>query len=86
MYAIRSYYARWLAGPQRWYRRCAVITEVAMLDVVPGREAEFERAFGDAQRIIAMMPGYLGHELKRCIENSSRYLLLVRWRRLEDHT
>lgn len=63
-----------------------MILEAARLDVKPGQEADFEAAFGNAQAIIASMPGYVGHELKRCIEQPSRYLLLVRWRRLEDHT
>jgi heme-degrading monooxygenase HmoA len=62
------------------------ILEVAPLDVIPGREAEFEAAFARAQTLIAAMPGYLGHELQRCVERPSRYLLLVRWRTLEDHT
>jgi len=29
---------------------------------------------------------YLSHELRRCIETRDRYLLLVRWEKLEDHT
>lgn len=62
------------------------ILEVALLDVRPGAEAEFETAFGKAQTIIASMPGYLGHSVSRCIEKPSRYILLVRWRRIEDHT
>lgn len=63
-----------------------MILEVATLDVRPGQEARFEAAFAEAQGIIASMPGYLGHELQRCIENPSRYLLLVHWRALADHT
>jgi len=63
-----------------------MILEVATLDVRPDREAEFEKAFARAQSIIASMKGYLSHELRRCIENESRYLLLVQWETLEDHT
>jgi heme-degrading monooxygenase HmoA len=63
-----------------------VILEVATLDVRPGQKSRFETAFDEAQRIIATMPGYLGHDLRRCIEKPNRYLLLVRWERLEDHT
>ena len=63
-----------------------MILEVAILDVIAGREAEFEAAFANAQRIISSMKGYRGHELKRCVENSSRYILLVNWETLEDHT
>jgi heme-degrading monooxygenase HmoA len=63
-----------------------VILEVAVLDVKPDHESEFEAAFKNAQRIIASMPGYISHDLQKCIENKSRYILLVNWRKLEDHT
>lgn len=62
------------------------VLEVAILDVKPGQEAAFENSFAEAQSIIASMPGYLSHELQRCMEKNSRYILLVRWRCLEDHT
>lgn len=63
-----------------------MILEVATLDVIPGQEAAFEAAFDEAQKIIASMPGYIAHALKRCIESPHRYLLLVEWETLEDHT
>jgi heme-degrading monooxygenase HmoA len=63
-----------------------MILEVAVLDVRPGSEPTFEAAFREAQPLIASIPGYLGLELQRCLERESRYVLLVRWRRLEDHT
>jgi heme-degrading monooxygenase HmoA len=63
-----------------------MILEQAVLDVKPGMEKDFEAAFAKAERIIAASPGYLSHELQRGIERPSRYLLLVRWRTLEDHT
>ena len=62
------------------------VLEVAILNVVPGQEAAFELAFAEAKSIIASMPGFLGHELQRCIETPNQYVLLVRWRNLEDHT
>ena len=62
------------------------ITEQALLDVKPGREEEFELAFGEAKAIIALAPGFRSLELQRCVETPSRYLLLVSWERLEDHT
>lgn len=63
-----------------------MILEVALLDVVPGRTAEFEEAFRTASSIISSMPGYISHELQRCLERPDRYVLLVRWETLEDHT
>ncbi|GAB4381006.1 MAG: antibiotic biosynthesis monooxygenase [Elainellaceae cyanobacterium] len=63
-----------------------MILEVAILDVKPGLAAEFEAAFQTASAIIASMPGYLSHDLQRCLETENRYILLVHWQRLEDHT
>ena len=62
-----------------------MILELAHLNVRRGMEQEFEAAFREAQKIIASMPGYLSHEVMRCLEKSSDYLLLVRWETLEDH-
>lgn len=62
------------------------ILEVAVLDVRTGEADAFERAFAEAQRIIASMPGYQRHELRCCIEKTDRYLLLVWWDTLEAHT
>ena len=63
-----------------------MILEVAILDVIAGRETQFETAFSDAQSIISSMKGYLSHELRRCLETRNRYILLVHWETLEDHT
>lgn len=62
------------------------ILEVAILDIKKGREAEFEAAFRKAQDIISGMNGCVSHQLQKCLENSSRYILLVNWRTIEDHT
>ena len=63
-----------------------MILESAVLNVRPGREADFEAAFGEAKGIISSMPGFVALELQRCVEARSRYLLLVRWTTLEHHT
>lgn len=63
-----------------------MVLEVAILDVISGQEAAFEAAFEKARGIIAGMPGHRSHQLQRCLENPSRYILLVNWERLEDHT
>jgi heme-degrading monooxygenase HmoA len=63
-----------------------MILELAILQIIPGREAAFEAAFSQAAPIIAGMPGYLSHLLQRCLENPAQYALLVNWQTLEDHT
>jgi heme-degrading monooxygenase HmoA len=63
-----------------------MVLEIAVLDVIPGREADFEKDFTTAEPIISSMKGHVSHQLKRCIETPSRYILLVDWERIEDHT
>lgn len=57
-----------------------------MLKVHAGQESALEAAMAKAAPVIAGSPGYLGHELQRCMETPGRYLLLVRWKTLEAHT
>lgn len=63
-----------------------MILEVAVLDVKPNQEAAFERDFVEASTYISSIAGYISHELQRCVEKKSRYILLVRWETLEAHT
>ncbi len=63
-----------------------VTLEHAALDVIPGQEDAFQEAFEQARAIIASMPGFRSLRLLRCVERPSRFLLLVEWERLEDHT
>jgi heme-degrading monooxygenase HmoA len=63
-----------------------MILEMAILNIKPGQEREFEAAFSKAQVIIASMTGYVSHQLQSCIEQPGRYLLLVNWATLQDHT
>jgi heme-degrading monooxygenase HmoA len=62
-----------------------MILEVAILDVIPDKTAEFEASFKKAQEIISSVNGWLGHQLQQCVEVPNRYLLLVRWQQLDDH-
>jgi len=55
-----------------------MILEAAMLNVKESLESEFEASFTKASSIISSMPGYISHELHRCIEIKGKYLLLVR--------
>ncbi len=63
-----------------------MILEVATLDVRTGLAHEFEASFLKAEPIISGMKGYISHELQRCVEMPNRYILLVHWETLEDHT
>lgn len=63
-----------------------MILEHAVLDVIPGEEDAFEEAFPRAKSIISAAAGFQSLRLGRCVEQASRYLLLVEWGDLEDHT
>jgi heme-degrading monooxygenase HmoA len=63
-----------------------MILEAAVLNVIPGQGPDFESAFSEAKAIIASMPGFMSLQLHKGIEEPDRYLLLVQWKRLEDHT
>jgi heme-degrading monooxygenase HmoA len=63
-----------------------VILEAAILNIKLGQEAAFEGAFMEAKVIVASAPGFVSLELQHCVEEKSRYLLLVNWEKLEDHT
>jgi heme-degrading monooxygenase HmoA len=63
-----------------------VITEHAVLEVIPGQEQAFVDAMGTAKALIAASPGFVSLRVERCIERPSCFLLLVEWETLEDHT
>jgi len=64
-----------------------MILEIADIRVLPGTGAEFEQA---AQRglttVFPKAQGFLGHEIRHSIESPDRYVLLLQWEKLEDHT
>ena len=62
-----------------------MILEVAILNIKKGQSSEFESNFKRAENIISSMKGYISHQLKKCIEQEFKYILLVNWETLEDH-
>jgi len=63
-----------------------MILETAILDVRDGQTADFEKAFAEARPLVAQTPGFERLELRRCLEASNRYLLLIWWDSVESHT
>lgn len=58
-----------------------MILESAILYVKPELQELFEKDFQ-----INSITGYIKHSLSKCIEQLDKYLLLVEWETLEDHT
>jgi heme-degrading monooxygenase HmoA len=65
--------------------RSSVILEIAVLNIRPNEEAAFEAAIKRARPLIAAAPGFRTIEVHRCVEVPNRYLLLVRWEKIDDH-
>lgn len=63
-----------------------MILETAILYIKQGEQELFEHDFKIAERYISSIKGYSGHSLRKCIEHENKYLLLVDWEKLEDHT
>jgi heme-degrading monooxygenase HmoA len=63
-----------------------MILELATVDIKPGTNEGFEIALHKAQHVINQSNGYIDHEFHKCIEQENRYIFLIRWQTLEDHT
>ena len=64
-----------------------MILEVADIRIQAGQQAEFDIAIQHGISTVASKsPGFLGYEVQKCVETPERYLLLIRWATLENHT
>ncbi|HOL36535.1 MAG TPA: antibiotic biosynthesis monooxygenase [Rubrivivax sp.] len=64
-----------------------MILEVADLRIAPGQQAEFEAAMRRGlETVIARARGMKGWKVNRGVESAERYLLMVFWDTLDDHT
>ena len=62
-----------------------MILEHALLQIRAGHEASFEIAMRGAVPLISATPGFLGLEVRPCLERPNLYLLVVKWESIEDH-
>ena len=62
-----------------------MILEVAILYIKKGQSAAYEKNFEKAAPIISSMKGYISHQLKKCLEQEDKYILLVNWETVEAH-
>lgn len=64
-----------------------MILELADIRIQPGKEAEFDQAIQRGlEQTISKARGYLGHKVQKGVESPQRYLLMVYWATLENHT
>jgi heme-degrading monooxygenase HmoA len=64
-----------------------MILEVADITIPKGRNAEFDDAIvRGITTVISQAEGFRGWKVNRGIESTERYLLMIFWDTLEDHT
>jgi heme-degrading monooxygenase HmoA len=63
-----------------------VITEIALFDLQPGKENEFEAGVKAAMPLFRRAKGLKEFRVHRSIEKPSRYRLIIKWETFENHT
>jgi heme-degrading monooxygenase HmoA len=64
-----------------------MILEVADIRITPGRQAEFDAAIQRGlATVIGRAEGFRGFKINKGVESPERYLLMIFWDTLEDHT
>ena len=64
-----------------------MILEIADIRIPPGRNADFEAAIQRGiATVVSRCTGYRAHQVHKGIESKERYVLLIWWDRLENHT
>lgn len=63
-----------------------MILELVTLDIKAESNAEFEANLAKAMKVISQSNGFISIDVRHCIEEVNRYVLLIHWQTLEDHT
>ena len=65
-----------------------MILEIADFRITPGKQAEFNAAIkrGVETVIAVKAKGFAGYKVNHSIETPERYILMIYWQTLENHT
>jgi heme-degrading monooxygenase HmoA len=64
-----------------------MILELADIRIQAGRQAEFDEAIvRGVNTVISQARGFRGYKVNKGLESPERYLLMIFWQTLEDHT
>jgi heme-degrading monooxygenase HmoA len=64
-----------------------MILEIADIRIPPGKQAEFDAAIiRGLTTVISTSKGFRGYKVNKCIETPERYVLMIYWETLENHT
>ncbi len=64
-----------------------MILELADIQIQSGKQQEFDAAIlHGVQTVISQAKGFRGYQIHKGIESPARYLLMIFWETLENHT
>jgi heme-degrading monooxygenase HmoA len=64
-----------------------VVLEIALIPIASERSKEFEAVVAASLvDLFPLSPGFIRGELRKGVEQSDTYALLLEWRAIEDHT
>lgn len=64
-----------------------MILELVDIRIQAGKQQEFDGAISRGlQQVISKARGYKGHQISKGIESPERYVLMIYWETLENHT
>ena len=64
-----------------------MILEIADIRIPPGKQAEFDAAIQrGVETVISQARGFRGYKVNKGVESPERYILMIYWDTLEDHT
>lgn len=64
-----------------------MILEIADITIPPGKQAEFDAAIQRGlETVISQPKGFRGYKVNKGVESPERYILMIYWETLENHT
>jgi heme-degrading monooxygenase HmoA len=64
-----------------------MILELADIRIPPGKQAEFDAAIQrGVETVISQAKGFRGYKVNKGVESPERYILMIYWDTLENHT
>jgi heme-degrading monooxygenase HmoA len=64
-----------------------MILELADIGILPGKQAEFDAAIKrGVETVISKAKGFRGYKINKSIETPERYVLMIFWDTVENHT
>ena len=64
-----------------------MILEIADIRIIPGKSAEFNAAIQrGVETVASKAKGFRGYKVNKSVESPERYLLMIYWDTLENHT